>query len=169
MATELPIATRLDPPALVAEARPWWVRMEVVNPLAQTVVCAGPLVVGALFPIGVPLYRTLFGPLGAYNCLMHAITGYPCPACGLTSGVVATMHGQPALGWAYHPLGPFVVALFLLGFMGGVLKLLALKRPLPDHPAVRWLVAFPDPVLFGYLAVAFCVMYLGRLTAWLIR
>lgn len=136
--------------------------------LLQLAVTGGPLLVGSLFPIGVPVYSTLFGEIGKYNCLSHLLTGYPCPACGLTSGVVACLHGQIGLSVAYHPLGWAFTLLFVGGFLGGLLKLRRLVLPELPAPASweLWFLRFPPNHWFNWLAAGFVALIAGRTLYW---
>lgn len=42
-------------------------------------------------------------------CGLRALTGVPCPLCGLTGSVTATVHGDVADAFARNPAGPLVV------------------------------------------------------------
>jgi len=44
---------------------------------------------------------------------MRLLTGVDCPGCGLTRSIVALVHGQLALGFRCHHLGPAVFVLLL--------------------------------------------------------
>lgn len=47
-------------------------------------------------------------------CPWKKTTGIPCPACGLTTGTVETIHGNLLAGFNSHPLSFLVVLLFIL-------------------------------------------------------
>jgi len=47
------------------------------------------------------------GPL----CPLRRITGIPCPGCGMTTGVVATVRGHVIDGFAANPVAPLLVFL----------------------------------------------------------
>src|SRR4051794_24990147 len=56
-------------------------------------------------------------PVGAgIGCPFHAITGVPCPLCGMTRSVVATLHLQLHRALTMNPAGilAVVVAIVLL-------------------------------------------------------
>lgn len=61
----------------------------------------------ALPPEGVP-HLTM--------CWFYAVTGLPCPACGLTRSFSAILHAEFALAWRMNPFGyvAVVTALFFL-------------------------------------------------------
>lgn len=53
--------------------------------------------------------------LEVYACPFRAVTGLPCPGCGLTRGGVALLHGHFSDAWNLHPFSPLLwVALVLL-------------------------------------------------------
>jgi hypothetical protein len=54
-------------------------------------------------------------------CPMAAVTGHPCPGCGLTRATLALLGGHVSEAVALHPLSPLVSPL-LVGFLayGGV-------------------------------------------------
>ncbi len=80
-------------------------------------------------------YRLLFNPASAWGapallllaallppaglgipvCLFRALSGLPCPGCGLTRALVALLHGDLAAAFVYHPYS--FVLLPLLGIM----------------------------------------------------
>ncbi len=51
------------------------------------------------------------------GCLVQTLAGLPCPGCGLSSAVAATVRGDLAGAAILHPLGPAVAAMFLLLFL----------------------------------------------------
>jgi hypothetical protein len=62
---------------------------------------AGVLAAGALLP-------ALPGEPGA-PCLLRALTGIPCPLCGMTTSVIAALHLHPVDALAANPAGVAVV------------------------------------------------------------
>jgi len=160
---------RTPPPAqAVLPTRKPLIRRELAEPLTQLVMTGGPLFVGLFFPIGVPLYPALIGPIGNYNCLFFQVTGHPCPACGLTSSVISTMHGRWDLALGYHPAGIVIAIAFLLGFAGAVAKLWALKHPGAQHRVVVWLMTFPSNDFVTTLMLGVIVLYTQRVIGWII-
>ncbi len=46
-------------------------------------------------------------------CLFHALTGLPCPGCGLTRAFSSLLHGQVQAAFAYHPFVFFFLPMFV--------------------------------------------------------
>jgi hypothetical protein len=63
---------------------------------------AAMLVAGAALPL-------LPGHAGL-PCPLRTLTGVPCPLCGSTTSVEATLHGHPLAALGANPLGPLLVA-----------------------------------------------------------
>jgi hypothetical protein len=42
-------------------------------------------------------------------CPLRTLTGVPCPLCGMTTSVEATVHGHFLAGLRANPAGPFLV------------------------------------------------------------
>ena len=56
---------------------------------------------------------------GVPLCLFKALTGLPCPGCGLTRAFSSLLHGQFAKAYAFHPfVFLFVPLAFLLAAQG---------------------------------------------------
>ncbi|MBL8677683.1 MAG: DUF2752 domain-containing protein [Myxococcales bacterium] len=77
---------------------------------------------GAATVVGLSLWLTPnpsgFGThrqLGLPPCEFGAMTGIPCPGCGLTTSFAHTAHGHFIAGFAAHLMGPplFLVTLFV--------------------------------------------------------
>jgi hypothetical protein len=47
---------------------------------------------------------------GGLPCPLRTLTGVPCPLCGMTTSVDATVHGHPLAALAANPAGPFAIA-----------------------------------------------------------
>lgn len=62
-------------------------------------------------------------------CPLRTLTGIPCPLCGMTTSVVATIHGHLVDAVAANPAGPLAVAVALVALSGR-------GRPLRIPPAV---------------------------------
>ncbi len=69
-------------------------------------------------------YGTHVG-LGLPSCGFKARTGYPCPTCGLTTSVCATVRGNLALAWRSHPFGIIFTLGVLLAGVCGTMELVA--------------------------------------------
>ena len=72
-----------------------------------------------------------------FACPLRALTGIPCPFCGMTRACVAAVHGHLATSLAFNPAGVLVV----------VAALVALVRP-------QWLARVRVPTWVAGVAVA---------------
>ena len=72
-------------------------------------------------------------PGSGLTCVFAAVTGVPCPFCGMTHGVAALGAGDVAGAVAAHPLAPPAVALALV-----VAVALLLRRRLIVAPPALW-------------------------------
>jgi hypothetical protein len=65
----------------------------------------------------VGLFLALISPphgSGIALCWFQSATGLPCPGCGMTRSLSCGIRGMFAESWNYHPMGLFVLGLFLL-------------------------------------------------------
>jgi hypothetical protein len=62
---------------------------------------------------------------GGLPCPLRTLTGVPCPLCGMTTSVEATVHGRVGTALSANPAGPLVVVAALA---------LLVRRP---HGAIR--------------------------------
>ena len=69
----------------------------------------GLVVVGLSFALGPAFWQGL-----PEMCAFEAMTGLPCPTCGITRSFAATAHGQLGLAFHYHAFGPFAFVALLL-------------------------------------------------------
>ena len=77
-----------------------------------------------------------------FACPLRALTGVPCPLCGMTRACVAAVHGHFGASLAFNPAGVLVI----------VAALVALIRP-------QWLSRLRVPIWVAAVA-------LGALWAW---
>ena len=65
-------------------------------------------------------------------CLFKRFTGYPCPTCGTTRGIISLLHGKYIEGWYYNPLvfsiGIIVIIDLVFRFIFGRTIKISLKR-----------------------------------------
>ena len=66
--------------------------------------------------VGPDAWRTGLGE-GGPACPFLALTGVPCPFCGMTRATIALGHGDLHAALGFHPLAPVVLAL-VLGLCG---------------------------------------------------
>ncbi|MEO1131882.1 MAG: DUF2752 domain-containing protein [Cyanobacteria bacterium J06639_1] len=71
-----------------------------------------------------------------FACPILALTGVPCPSCGMTRSVVSLVRGQVGEAIAYHAFGP-VVCLGLLTIIWHCVWELRVGRRVMT-PYVRW-------------------------------
>ncbi len=50
---------------------------------------------------------------GVSVCWFEQATGLPCPGCGLTRSLSCGLRGMFSESWHYHPLGLFILVLFI--------------------------------------------------------
>lgn len=115
--------------------RPW--RFRLIR-LGLLTVCIAWLVVAAGLEPDPRGYGTAEAFLPA--CGFLANHGVPCPNCGMTTAMAATMDGQFALAWRAQPLG--VVLTFLVGATGllCLAETLLTRRLLPGLGWIPWWV-----------------------------
>lgn len=102
----------------------------------------------------------LFGLEIPVACSLRAVTGFPCPGCGLTRAFVFLAHGRFAEGVAIHPIAPLVLGWLLLEALRHGLWL-GLSSSRPAIERVGWWLDRS-----GWLvAVALFVGWIVRLSA----
>lgn len=90
----------------------------------------------------------------AFGCPVRALTGIPCPACGLTRASLSFIKGDIAIAFAYHPLFPLAWAL-------PVLLALYLILHAKNKLAKRGELAFV--FIFCVIGLAFAAVYILRM------
>lgn len=66
---------------------------------------------------------------GIVLCPFRAVTGLPCPGCGMTRAFCALGHGDLSGAFGYNALAPFVFAAALLVWAHALATVLKLERP----------------------------------------
>ena len=108
--------------------------------------------------------------MGIDICLMHRLTGLPCPGCGLTRSITSMTHGELFRAAAYHPFGPLIWALLvaltvysvLPARLRGTLLAAAVRNDEAIRPAYRLFVT--TFVGFGLLRLGFEALTTGGLS-----
>ncbi len=102
---------------------------------------------------------------GVGLCPLHAVTGLPCPGCGMTRALAALVEGDVSAAWGWHPFG---LVLFPVLWAGAVLAVLpegtrarALGWLGERRRLIRWAV--------GMGLACFFVFGLARLALHLVR
>jgi hypothetical protein len=67
-------------------------------------------------------------------CPFLALTGIPCPLCGTTRAWDATLHGDLAAAFRYHPLAPLALPLWIVATLA---LTLGVDRPLQHYVKAR--------------------------------
>lgn len=63
----------------------------------------------ALAMLGAAATLPLLGGHAGLPCPLRTLTGVPCPICGMTTSVEATVHGHLGAALQANPAGPFLV------------------------------------------------------------
>jgi len=71
-----------------------------------------------------------------WECLFKKWFAVPCPTCGLTRGVLLTLHGQLAAAWQVNPAGP-LLAFGIVSFSAAMLFLMVYQTSRPPLAAGR--------------------------------
>ena len=92
-------------------------------------------------------------------CTFLALTGLPCPGCGLTRSVLALAHGHVADSVRWHPFGPLLAA-------GLVAALVAAAMPgAVRRPVLRTIAAVESKSpLAMVLLILFGIFWVVRLS-----
>lgn len=99
----------------------------------------------AAVTIGSIILNRIFGTV----CLFKALTGYPCPGCGMTRAWWSVLRGDITDAFYWHPL--FLLAPVLVG---AIAVYTFAKKPLPRKIAEITLLV---------LAAAFIIVWIIRL------
>lgn len=78
--------------------------------------------------------------LGLPPCTIYFLTGRPCPSCGLTTSVSATLHGDLALAWRANPFGIAIVAVSVGLFLNSLMALGVRRSLWLSERTVVWLL-----------------------------
>ena len=91
-------------------------------------------------------------------CLFKRMTGYPCPTCGTTRGVLSLMQGKFLEAWLFNPM-VFIIALFI--FFNLLFKFIFAKKIkisfTKKEKKIAWLIA---AILF-FANWAYIIFYIG--------
>ena len=86
--------------------------------------------------------------LGLPPCPSTLLWARPCPGCGMTTSVAATLHGNFSLAFRAHPFGPLLYALFTASALAGLYGWLRGLRMETGGRAFAWSVGV---LIFAYL------------------
>jgi len=105
---------------------------------------------------GRPLSHGTHRQLGLPPCAMKALTGFPCPSCGMTTSISLVMHGDLAAASEANPAGLIVAGLGLVA----TVWLAAVAAGMPSgtftvDETIKWLtIAGTATAMLRWLALA---------------
>jgi hypothetical protein len=105
----------------------------------------------------VAVASTCFAPLVDHApviCPLRALTGFPCPGCGLTRAFLALGHGDIGAAVAFHAFSLPLAALMLIAAMSAAAELVAGRQLVP----ARWLYSRRLAVLVACALVTYHVI-----------
>jgi len=92
--------------------------------------------------------------LGMQQCSFMVRRGLPCPTCGLTTSLSASVRGRLALAACAHPFGIVLAAALAVLAAAGTLELITARPWLARlRPRLWWLAAGIGGVLVGWAIV----------------
>jgi len=113
--------------------------MLIQNLMNRTQLAPG--LVGALLLVQLVLIRSLasatservyvFGRELHWECWFRQQFNFPCPTCGLTRGVLLTLHGHVGAAWQLNPAGPLLVSGLLLLGLALIFLMLYRQKQMP--------------------------------------
>lgn len=109
---------------------------------------------------GRPLAHGTHRQLGLPPCMLHVVTGFPCPACGMTTSISLLVHGDPAAAWRVNWAGVMV------GLLGAATTLW-LAACGAGLPAGRWPAETTVCRLVIAAGVLATIRYATLVMAWL--
>ena len=86
-------------------------------------------------------------------CLTAALTGLPCPGCGLSRAGEALVSGDLVTAMQFNPLAPLIVPIAAVGFVHGAVRYVVFGRT----NYARWV-----PWAVGALLAALVVVWIAR-------
>lgn len=114
-------------------------------------------------PLSIAVLTSRGGHFPLPSCLFLALSGIPCPTCGMTRSVIATVQGQWGEAVRYHAFGPV-----LLGSLGLLMLHLSLELVRGKSLQWPWQARWFRPLSFSILLLAYLGYYGVRLSSWLI-
>ena len=94
---------------------PWGAARAWRAPLVtDRVVAVALLAILALVAVWSAAVGTAPGDVALVPCTIDALTGAPCPGCGMTRACVALARGEVREAWGFHPLAFALMPLVLL-------------------------------------------------------
>lgn len=91
--------------------------------------------------------------LGLPPCPSAMVLDRPCPGCGLTTSWSAFLHGDWALAFRSHPLGPALYVCFSLYALASGYRWLRFQGGAPDSPVINRAAIVVAVVFLGFGAL----------------
>jgi hypothetical protein len=99
-----------------------------------------------------------YGTADAFSpaCSFLTKTGYPCPSCGMTTSMAATVRGRLGLAWRAQPFG--IVLTLVVAFVGMVagVECVMGREWFPRPARLRWwwyVVLFLAGTILGWIYI----------------
>jgi len=98
-----------------------------------------------------------------WGCAFQKMFGIPCPTCGLTRGVLLSLHGQFAEAWVLNPAGPLIVlGVLLLGLAMFFLTFYQASHTPPAAGRIHRHIRVGSSAYAGVVVVALAVHWLAE-------
>ena len=103
---------------------------------------------------------SLFGYRWPFHCWLHETLGVNCALCGMSRSFCSLAHGDLEASFGFHPLGPFLFAIFCLQILYRLYAVAIVPRAIG-----RWLSRVYIGLVVFLCAAILCnwLVYLERL------
>ena len=91
-------------------------------------------------------------------CLLKRLTGFACPTCGFTRGVLSLLHGQICQAWLYNPL---LYSLMVVFFSATAIRVIFARSVRINLTSTERIVAWILAVALFFFNWAYVIVYVG--------
>ena len=98
-------------------------------------------------------------------CGMLTTHGYPCPSCGMTTSMAASVRGQLGVAWNAHPFGLVLTVIVVLAGVISATECLLGRPVIRGLSRVRWWVyvaIFGGGMMGGWIYILWAGLRSGR-------